>query len=354
MSPRPGHGFGRPELEAKTMNSFAIGVDLGGTNMRIAAVEPAGRQLAAICAATDLKRGRDEILTEICSGIRELACRFAPDHRLVGIGVGVPGIIDLESGTVDSAANLPGWDNYPVRQELEKRLCVPVILENDANCAAVGEQWLGAGQGLDDLCMITLGTGVGGGFVVQGRPWHGLMGMAGELGHMTVVPEGTPCGCGSRGCLEQYASASAIKRMALEAVARNESPALAREAGLSSSFDAQTVFDCYRNGDAAAQAIFESAGSALGIALANLINALNLPLYVVGGGVARAWEAFSPAMFRELNRHSIVFRAGEFRKSRHKATMVVPSNLHGSAGVLGAAHLPMLLKRPSNWRSQAV
>jgi glucokinase len=229
-----------------------------------------------------------------------------------------------------------------------------VVLENDANCAAMGEQWLGAGQGVDNLCMITLGTGVGGGFVVQGRPWHGLMGMAGELGHMTVVPDGTPCGCGSRGCLEQYASATAIKRMALEAVARNEAPALAREAALNPNFDAQTVFDCYRHGDPAAQAIFETAGTALGIALGNLINALNLPLHVVGGGVARAWEAFSPALFRELKRRSIVFRAGEIRKVRHKATMVVPTNLHGSAGVLGAARLPMVLERPSSWCSAAV
>jgi len=229
-----------------------------------------------------------------------------------------------------------------------------VVLENDANCAALGEQWLGAGQGVDDLCMITLGTGVGGGFVVQRKPWHGLMGMAGELGHMTVVPEGDPCGCGSRGCLEQYASATAIKRMALEAVARNEAPALAREAALNPNFDAETVFACYLHGDPAAQAIFERAGAALGIALANLINALNLPLYVIGGGVARAWAAFSPAMFHELNRRSIVFRAGEFRKSRHKATMVVPSDLEGRAGVLGAARLPMLLERPLSWRSQAV
>src|SRR5215472_6149311 len=288
MSPRPVHGFGRPELEAKTMNSFAIGVDLGGTNMRIAAVEPAGRQLAAICAATDLQRGRDEILSEICSGIRELARRFAPDHRLVGIGVGVPGIIDLESGTVDSAANLPGWENYPVRQELEERLCVPVILENDANCAAMGEQWLGAGQGVDDLCMITLGTGVGGGFVVQGRPWHGLMGMAGELGHMTVIPDGVPCGCGSRGCLEQYASATAIQRMGREASLRDGDSLLARAAKQQDEISAQTVFECFQQGDPVAQQIFATVGAALGIALANLINALNLPLYVVGGGVAAA------------------------------------------------------------------
>lgn len=336
------------------MNSFAVGVDLGGTNMRIAAVERGGTQLATLQAATDLKRGRDLILAELCSGVRDLVQRFAPDRQLIGIGVGVPGIIDLETGTVHSAANLPGWSDYPVRQELQKRLQVPVVLENDANCAAMGEQWLGAGQGVDDLCMITLGTGVGGGFVVRGRPWHGLMGMAGELGHMTVVPDGTPCGCGSRGCLEQYASATAIKRMALEAVAGNQAPGLAKAVAENPGFDARAVFDCYRQGDPAARAIFESVGSALGIAMANLVNALNLPLHVIGGGVAKAWEAFSPALFRELTRRSVVFRAGEFRKVRHKATMVVPTDLHGSAGVLGAARLALLLEQPSTWRSAAV
>jgi len=333
------------------MGSFAIGVDMGGTNLRIAAVTASGAILETIAAATDLQRGRDHLLSEICAAINRLQRKFAPTHPLLGIGVGVPGIIDLETGTVHSAANLPGWSDYPVRAELEARLHAPVLLENDANCAALGEKWMGAGKDVDDLCMVTLGTGVGGGFVVQGRPWHGLMGMAGELGHMTVIPDGVSCGCGSRGCLEQYASATAIQRMGREASLRDKDSLLACAANQQGELSAQTVFECFQQGDPAAQQIFATAGTALGIALANLINALNLPLYVVGGGVAAAWPAFSPAMFRELNQRSVVFRAGEPRNNPRKATMIVPTSLPGRAGLLGAACLPMLAEQTSNRRS---
>lgn len=335
------------------MPSFAIGVDLGGTNMRVAAVEDCGKQLEAVRAPTELPRGRDHVVNEISEVIRRLARKHAGTHRLVGVGMGVPGIIDLESGTVHSAANLPGWSDYPVRSELEMRLGVPVVLENDANCAALGEKWVGAGQEVDDLCMLTLGTGVGGGFVVNGKPWHGVMGMAGELGHMTVIADGTPCPCGNRGCLEQYASATAIKRMAMEAMAKGEAPCLASAAELGPQFTARTVFECAQQGDAAAVAIFETAGTALGIALGNLINALNLPLYVIGGGVARAWEAFCPALLRELSRRSIVFRAGEPLKLKHKATTITPTLLEENAGLLGAARLPMLMQTPPNHCSLA-
>src|SRR6185503_544035 len=147
----------------------------------------------------------------------------------------------------------------------------------------LGEKWLGAGSHVDDLCMITLGTGVGGGFVVNGKPWHGILGMAGEIGHMTVIPEGKPCACGNHGCLEQYASATAIRRAALEAADSGESPALAAAWKHDSALTARTVYACAQAGDPAAMRIFATAGSALGIALGNLINAFNLPLYVIGG-----------------------------------------------------------------------
>jgi glucokinase len=339
--------------EAKTVPSFAIGVDLGGTNMRIAAVEDCGKPLEVVGMPTQLQRGREHVLGEIVDTIRRLSRKHGRSGRLLGVGVGVPGIIDLDSGTVRAAANLPGWSDYPVRDELERMLGVPVVLENDANCAALGEKWTGAGQAVDDLCMLTLGTGVGGGFVVNGRPWHGVMGMAGEFGHMTVISEGLPCPCGNRGCLEQYASATAIMRMAAAAVAQGKSPRMARLAELDSQFTARAVFDCAQNGDRAAQDIFETVGSALGIALANLINALNLPLYVVGGGVAAAWEAFSPAMLNELTRRSIVFRAGEPLKSRHKGTTITATSLRENAGLLGAARLPMLVDKPPSFCSAA-
>jgi glucokinase len=190
--------------------------------------------------------------------------------------------------------------------------------------------------------MITLGTGVGGGFVVNGKPWHGVMGMAGELGHMTVISEGVACGCGNHGCLEQYASATAIHRMAQEAAKDGRSRCLS-EAQLSDpDLSARSVYACAKSGDPDAIEIFNIAGAALGIALANLINAFNLPMYIIGGGVANAWEQFAPAMFHELHERSIVFRAGEEEKRSHRSTEVKPALLQDRAGLLGAARLPML------------
>ncbi len=335
------------------MPAFTIGIDLGGTNLRVAAIDQDGRQLEAISSPTEVSRGREFVAADITASTTLLRDKYSRSHAFLGVGVGLPGIIDVESGTLHSAANLPGWQSYNVRDDLSQRLDSAVFLDNDANCAALGEKWLGAGSHVDDLCMITLGTGVGGGFVVNGKPWHGVLGMAGEIGHMTVLPEGRPCLCGNHGCLEQYASATAIRRAAMEAVDSGESPALAAAWKQDSALTARTVYACAQAGDPAAVRIFAMAGSALGIALANLINAFNLPLYVIGGGVSRAWDQFAPAMFEQLRTRSIVFRAGEEQKRTHRATEVVPAALKDRAGLLGAARLPVIL-RPDRCCSMAV
>jgi glucokinase len=320
------------------MQEFAIGVDLGATNLRIAAVAATGRKLETIEKRT--AGTREPVLEEMTAAIRSLVNRYGGKHKFLGVGVGIPGVIDLAGGILRSASNLPGWDNYPVARDLETRLGVPVMLENDANCAALGEHWVGAGKGMDDLCMLTLGTGVGGGLLVHGRPWHGVAGMAGEVGHMTVITDGRPCGCGNRGCLEQYASATAIRRLAAEALDRGESTMLSQFTGPDQALTAERVFQAALRGDPVAQRIFDTAGSALGIALANLINVLNLPLYVLGGGLSQAWDVFSPALFRELKTRSIVFRTREQLRSG-QAPMISPTQLGGDAGLLGAARLPL-------------
>jgi glucokinase len=335
------------------MSCLAIGVDLGGTNLRVAAVTGSGQTLEVLRSATPLSLGREHVTNEIAAEVRALAGKFRSAHHLVGIGVGVPGILDLATGTLHSAANLPGWDHYPVRAVLEEKLGIPVVLENDANCAAMGEKWLGAGREVEDLCMLTLGTGVGGGFVFNGRPWHGMTGMAGEIGHMTVMPEGTVCGCGNRGCLEQYASATAVVSMASEMISGGKAPGLQRATQVA-PLTARLVYEAAVTGDAAAQQIFDVVGRALGIVLANLVNALNLPLYVIGGGLAEAWKVFSPALFRELHNRSVVFSAGENGGAGLQTTRIVPAELHESAGLLGAARLPMLLEKSCSFHSLAV
>jgi glucokinase len=322
--------------------AFSIGVDLGGTNLRIAAVDEHGKMLEKITTGTDVRRERDQVIAEMCDAVRALCGRAAGELR--GIGIGVPGIIDMRTGLLRESPNLPGWHDYPVRDKIEHNLGTMVVLENDANAAALGEFWLGAARDVSSMCMITLGTGVGGGLVLGGEIWHGMAGMAGEIGHMTIEPEGPPCGCGSRGCLEQFASATAVVRMARAAIADGSAPELARAAGQTPELSARMVYQMALEGDRAAQRTFDVVGRALGIAIAALVNVFNLPMYVVGGGVASAWHVFSPTLLEEVRRRSFVYRATAAGDTpMHGTHTIVTRALLGSdAGLYGAARLPWI------------
>lgn len=323
--------------------SFAIGVDLGGTNLRIAAVDASGHVLDRVNAS--VVHERDAVIEEMCAAIRALSLRLGDSGQMLGIGVGVPGIIDLASGMLRESPNLPGWQDYPVRREIERRLGARVVLENDANAAALGEKWMGAARHVDDMCMVTLGTGIGGGIILGGQIWHGAVGMAGEIGHIMIEPEGLPCGCGSRGCVEQYASATALRRMAMEAVDAHTAPGLARALQESGALGSKALFALAMQGDEAARQIFRRAGRALGMMLAGLINTLNLPVYVIGGGVSASWEAFAPAMMEEVQARSYVFEATsavEGQPAGSRNTVIVRATLGSDAGLIGAARLPML------------
>ena len=328
------------------MNSYAIGVDLGGTNLRIAAVDEAGTLLEKVTTGTQVAKGRDHVIDDMTNAIREVAMKFRGHGELVGIGIGVPGIIDMDSGMLRESPNLPGWSDYPVREEIERRLETQVILENDANAAAMGEFWLGAARDFPSMLMLTLGTGVGGGLVLDGRIWHGMNGMAGELGHITVYPDGVPCPCGNRGCVEQYASATAIMRMARETIASGVTTELSKAAeGADSEFNARRVYQLAVQGDRPSQEIFRRVGTALGIVAADLVNALNLHMIVIGGGVSSAWEAFSPSIFEEVRRRSFVYTATtpnpQELNPAHKTTIITRALLGSDAGLYGAARLPM-------------
>src|SRR4051794_20266687 len=333
------------------MTKFAIGVDLGGTNLRIAAVDDAGKTLERISTSSEVSRRRDLVLDEMCNAIDEIIARLRGAGDLAGIGIGVPGIIEMQTGMLRESPNLPGWHNYPVRDEIQDRLRTTVVLENDANAAAMGEKWLGAAAGVDDMCMFTLGTGVGGGVVMQGHIWHGMTGMAGELGHINVEPEGYPCKCGSRGCLEQYASATAIKRMAQEAIAAGTAPKMAYALKEDVEFNSKMIFDLAMQGDAGARRIFERVGKALGTVIADMVNIFNFPMYVIGGGVSSAWDAFAPLMLETVGRNSFVYRAtapteniqaGNAPSRSIRGTMITKAMLGGDAGLIGAARLPMI------------
>ncbi len=338
------------------MNRISIGVDLGGTNLRIAAVDEQGALVEKVTLGTEVSLGRDRVIDDMCDAIQRVSEKYKDSAPLLGIGLGVPGIIDMQTGLLRESPNLPGWADYPVRAEIERRLNTIVVLGNDANVAALGEKWLGAARGFADMAMVTLGTGVGGGLVLGGAIWHGANGMAGEWGHATVEPDGPLCGCGNRGCLEQYASAPAVVRMAREAIATNGGSALARAANFDPEFSAKSIYNLAIQGDEDARRIFRYMGRCLGITLSTLVNSLNLPIYVIGGGVSSAWEAFSPSMFEELRRRSIVYAATapddpsaikEGASAHVKAgpgpkTIITRALLGSDAGLYGAARLPMI------------
>jgi glucokinase len=342
------------------MSSFAIGVDLGGTNLRIAAVQSDGTLLEKVTTGTQVSKGRDFVIGEMCDAIKSLSAKFSGKMQLEGVGVGMPGIIDKRTGMLRESPNLPGWDEYPVRDDIQNRLGAPVILENDANVAAFGEGWLGAAKGYNEICMITLGTGVGGGVVLAGKIWQGMNGMAGEVGHITVEPEGHLCGCGNRGCVEQYASATAVMRMAREEIETGTAPSLSKLAeGPNVEFSARAVFNLALQGDPSAQRVYDRMGRALGILLADLVNILNLRMYVIGGGVSNGWQAFAPKMFDELRKRSMVYAAtaapdedysfGASAKVDSKQlppyrTIVTRALLGSDAGLYGAARLPLAHK----------
>jgi glucokinase len=302
------------------MSEYSIGVDLGGTNLRAAAIDAQGKLLDKIAGSTDLQAGRDVVIADMVQSIETLRARLG-EHDLRGVGIGLPGFILMDKGIIVGSNNMPEFENYPVRDEIEKRLGAKVILENDANAAALGEKWMGAGREVDDLVLLTLGTGIGGGIIVGGRVLHGHLGMAGELGHLTVVPNGNPCGCGNRGCVEKHASATAIA-------------AMARLIGLGHDLTSEDVYKLAVEGNERAIVIFRSMGEALGVALANLINIFNFPLYLLSGGPLPAWDYFSPAMMEEVGRRSFTFR--------HAPTRIEKATLGNEAGLYGAAYLPFI------------
>lgn len=307
------------------MTEYAIGVDIGGTNLRAAAVTREGKMIDKISGTTNVAAGRDRVILDLVSNIRELRDRVGPEG-FTGVGIGIPGFILLEKGMIVGSHNMPGFDNYPVRDDISQRLGSQVVLENDANAAALGESWIGAGKGVSDLVLLTLGTGIGGGIISRGKVLHGFVGMAGELGHITIMPYGNPCGCGNRGCLEKHASATAIESMAnLMALGENVS--------------ARQVYELAMQGEERAKRIFESMGRALGLGLATLINIFNFPLFLLSGGVLPAWDFFAPGMLDEVRTRSFTYK--------NTNTRIEKATLGNEAGLYGAAYLPFQAKQDS-------
>lgn len=331
---------------------LSVGIDLGGTSVRIAAYTPETGVLDSLQLRTRLEAGPNAVVDDMCGGIRHLLQRHSDGRCLVGIGIGSPGPLELPAGRLHHPPNLPGWDGFPLLSEMEKQLQQPVVIESDANAAVLAEYELGLGKelGVDSMCMLTLGTGVGNGIILDGKLWHGATGMGGEAGHMTVDRDGALCGCGNHGCLEACASATAIVNTAERIIEAGKAPGLSRLKNNGSELTAQAIADAAAQGDSDARFIYEETGQSLGLCIAGLVNILNLPLYVIGGGVADSWELFSPALFEELERRSYVYSLTAPGRAASKGmpgggTRILPAKLGPEAGLLGACILPMHLSK---------
>lgn len=314
---------------------YILGVDIGGTNIVVGTVAEDGSAVHGVRSdATGAEAGADAVvdrLARLCGASLSDAEREAGVRReqVVGVGVGAPGPLDRAAGMVLIAPNL-GWRDYPLRQKVSDALGLPVSLDNDANCAVYGEWWIGAGRGSRYLVGLTIGTGIGGGIVVDGKLYHGASDVAGEVGHTTIDSTGRRCKCGNYGCLEAYASGPNIAARAVEGMEAGVQTRLATYVGGDlARVTAQTVYQAAQDGDEYALEVVKDTAKFLGAGVANLVNIFNPDTVVILGGVTQAGDAIFVPLRAEVNRRAF--------KPAVKACRILPGELPGTAGVVGAA-----------------
>jgi glucokinase len=314
--------------EERFNQGLVIAADLGGTNLRAATVDADGRIWERVKHPTPQTEHADEIVRALVEAAR--ACESRSGERgqqISAISVVVPGTVQIENGVVTKAPNVPCLDGFRLGAALESELQWPAVLENDANAAAVGEMWQGAGRAMGTIIAVTLGTGVGGGIILNRELWRGIDGSAGEIGHIGVETMGVPCTCGSHGCLERYASATGIVRMTREARPRYPNSPL----HMAEDLTAKLVYQRGLEGDELALEIFRLMGLYLGVGLASLINIFNPEAVVIGGGVAAGWELFYDHVRQQVNERAFPIPA--------RRAQIVQAVCGDDAGLLGAAHI---------------
>lgn len=314
---------------------WVVGVDIGGTNLAVGVLPLSGGALRGhVQGPTRGEEGGEAVIGRVVQLVEEsieqlLAEEGGERSDIAGVGIGSPGPLNRETGRVVETPNL-GWRDFPVRDLVSERVGLPASLDNDANCAAFGEWWMGAGRDARSLVAVTLGTGIGGGIVLDGRLVHGASDAAGEIGHTTIDFTGRRCSCGNYGCLEAYASGPNIAARAREGLEPN-GPSLLLEiaGGEPDRITSATVYEAAVRGDAHAGEIIVETAKILGVGIANLVNLLNPDMVVITGGVTLAGERLFDPLRREVRRRA--FKVAE------EACRIVPAGLPETAGVVGAA-----------------
>lgn len=320
--------------ENQRSGSYVIGMDLGGTKILAAVVDPEGRILAEVKSATRAEEGPDAVIQRMARTAQKAARLSSIDWtQVAGIGVGAPGPMDPEKGVVYTPPNLPGWDKIALAPRLTKALEVPVYLENDVNLGTLGEYALGAGQGVKDMVGIFVGTGVGGGLILDGKLRGGFRHAAGELGHMIVMADGPVCGCGKRGCLESVTSRTAIERDIRLGIAAGRKSTVANLIREEKRLTSGVLARALRRGDPLVTEVVGRAQWYLGLAAASIVNILDPESVVFGGGIVEALGKEFLAPIRTVARQYYIQKAGAGR------VRIVSAKLGDHAGVLGAAVL---------------
>ncbi len=309
-----------------------IGIDLGGTNIAVGAVSEAGSIVAEASTKTLAQRPFEAIVKDMADCVKKvLAKGKIPLDEVKSIGIGIPGVADSDSGIVFNCTNL-GWVNVPLRAEMQKYINKPVLIENDANVAALAESYVGVSAGCASSVMVTLGTGVGGGIVINGKTWPGAHSRGGEIGHMTLVPDGVPCTCGNNGCVERYCSATALIRFARqECYAFPNSAILQKAGGDPERINAKLVIDAAKEGDAPALRVFNTFVRYLAMTLNNITAFFDPDMIVLGGGVSHAGDFLLDAV------RAVLPRLQMFKSL--PAPKVELARLGNEAGIIGAALL---------------
>ncbi|MDR4496526.1 MAG: ROK family protein [Candidatus Scalindua sp.] len=306
-------------------DTYVLAADVGGTNTRMAVVSGDGEIHALLKKPTRCKEGKEAMLQFLLSFMREIIRKSElPCEEIAGAGVGFPGPLDAETGIIFNPPNLTGWDGIPLRRILEDELKMPVSIENDANAAALGEWWKGAGAGTNSFICITLGTGVGGGIILDGRLWYGASGMAGEIGHTTIIRNGIKCTCGNSGCLEAYASARGI----IDRV-QNVLSERGDKRGIRECLTLERISSMASQGNEMIGSIIRETGIILGIAVANIANLLNPEMVALFGGVTNLGETLFKPMREEVKKRA-------FEKATEPLKIEV-AKLGDNSGILGAA-----------------
>ncbi|MDR2405627.1 MAG: ROK family protein [Deltaproteobacteria bacterium] len=318
------------ELESKGNEDTFLALDIGGTNVKSGLVSRRGEILHFRSFPTNEAPTPEKLIRLISKRLKELWLEAGANKRPKALAIGAPGWIKPKEGIVVMAPNIPGWKDIPITRLMSQALDIPAVLENDANLYALGEWLSGAGKGFDNVIVITLGTGVGGGLILGGRLWNGSFTSAAEIGHIPIGGNQRLCGCGRVGCLETVASALGVANVARERLLAGEKTIYT---GKGEDLNSEIMMDLASRGDSLSLSAFREAGIAMGVVLSGIFNLLGLEAAVIGGGGAGAFRFLEPSILETLDEHMVTAKIGDIK--------VLKGTLGGNAPLVGAAALLM-------------